>query len=555
MSVKDNFSVAATLSQLRYLVFQGMKGETGKSAYDLAVENGFIGTVVQWIASLKGAPGANGRDGQDGAPGAPGTPGRDGVSPTVQTEAITGGHRVTITDTDGAHTFDVMDGEGGSGGGGAVDSVNGKTGVVVLNASDVGALPADTPIPAAVTEQTVANWGFTKNAVRYDEQMALTDTQKATARTNIGAVGKLEYDALESDIESLEAGLSLKLDAADAPTKVSDLQNDTGFVTAQQAAAAAPLQSVNGRTGTVTVNEVPDASGASVGQVLSKTANGLGWTTPSGGGGAASLIISLYLNSQTGVYTCSASPTQLYNALPNCALAAAEHTIPVSAYKKDGTNYVTAVFVDPAYANEKLSAIVWTLTAATSSSTVTVTREEVAVDGVPDSTSATVGQVLTKTQYGPRWADNNPSSGAALRLLYDGTFGPDDPDLMLMGNILGVDTGNAIATALYSGRIGSAVLVDVSTSSAEVVYDLFAVDYDAQTRAYTVVFARTEGALIRTATLSGSTKTAPDFGTIALGGLPAVTASDNGKFLRVSNGAWAAQAVPTAESNSFGGGS
>lgn len=49
------------------------------------------------------------------------------------------------------------------GGGGAVSSVNGKTGAVVLDANDVGALPNDTPIPAAVTEQTVSDWGFTKN--------------------------------------------------------------------------------------------------------------------------------------------------------------------------------------------------------------------------------------------------------------------------------------------------------------------------------------------------------------------------------------------------------
>lgn len=34
--------------------------------------------------------------------------------------------------------------QSGGGGGGAVDSVNGKTGVVVLDASDVGALPDDT---------------------------------------------------------------------------------------------------------------------------------------------------------------------------------------------------------------------------------------------------------------------------------------------------------------------------------------------------------------------------------------------------------------------------
>lgn len=69
--------------------------------------------------------------------------GEDGVSPTVTVTAIEGGHRVTITDADGAHTFDVMDGEGGSGGG-AVESVNGMTGAVVLGAADVGAVSAET---------------------------------------------------------------------------------------------------------------------------------------------------------------------------------------------------------------------------------------------------------------------------------------------------------------------------------------------------------------------------------------------------------------------------
>lgn len=33
--------------------------------------------------------------------------------------------------------------------------------------------------------------------------------------------------------------------------------------------------------------------------------------------------------------------------------------------------------------------------------------------------------------------------------------------------------------------------------------------------------------------------------------LPVVTASDNGKFLRVENGAWAAETVPSAETASF----
>ena len=49
-----------------------------------------------------------------GGAGGTGTPGRDGVSPTIAVEAITGGHRVTVTDANGAKSFDVLDGAAGS---------------------------------------------------------------------------------------------------------------------------------------------------------------------------------------------------------------------------------------------------------------------------------------------------------------------------------------------------------------------------------------------------------------------------------------------------------
>ncbi|MER8004777.1 hypothetical protein [Streptomyces sp. NPDC094149] len=48
----------------------GTTGTPGKSAYEVAVEQGYSGTVTQWLASLvgpAGAPGAPGADGQDGA--------------------------------------------------------------------------------------------------------------------------------------------------------------------------------------------------------------------------------------------------------------------------------------------------------------------------------------------------------------------------------------------------------------------------------------------------------------------------------------------------------
>jgi len=50
------------------------------------------------------------------------------------------------------------------------------------------------------------------------------------------------------------------------PTKTSDLTNDSGFVNASGAAAAAPVQSVNGQTGAVTVPSLP--AGGTAGQIL-----------------------------------------------------------------------------------------------------------------------------------------------------------------------------------------------------------------------------------------------------------------------------------------------
>ena len=56
-----------------------------------------------------------------GPRGAQGPQGPAGYSPTVSVVDITGGHRITITDATGPHTFDVMDGQDGGGGGGTSD--------------------------------------------------------------------------------------------------------------------------------------------------------------------------------------------------------------------------------------------------------------------------------------------------------------------------------------------------------------------------------------------------------------------------------------------------
>ena len=43
--------------------------EDGKSAYEIAVEKGFVGSEEEWLESLKGADGQQGVAGQDGKDG------------------------------------------------------------------------------------------------------------------------------------------------------------------------------------------------------------------------------------------------------------------------------------------------------------------------------------------------------------------------------------------------------------------------------------------------------------------------------------------------------
>ena len=69
----------------------GAPGADGKSAYDIAVDNGFVGTEAEWLESLKGASGADGKDGADGNPGA------DGYTPVKGTDYWTADDIAEIT--------------------------------------------------------------------------------------------------------------------------------------------------------------------------------------------------------------------------------------------------------------------------------------------------------------------------------------------------------------------------------------------------------------------------------------------------------------------------
>ena len=87
-----------------------------KSALDQAIEalqNATEEIPTQIDTALAEAKASGEFDGPPGQPGKDGDPGAAGVSPDVSVTTITGGHRVTITDAQGAESFDVLDGEKG----------------------------------------------------------------------------------------------------------------------------------------------------------------------------------------------------------------------------------------------------------------------------------------------------------------------------------------------------------------------------------------------------------------------------------------------------------
>ncbi|MFF4738772.1 hypothetical protein ACFY2W_23245 [Streptomyces sp. NPDC001262] len=131
---------------------KGDRGERGESAYEVAVANGYTGPPADWLESLLGPRGATGPQGDRGPAGPQGEPGVVQSINGVSAAAI----KLTASDVGALATA-----AAGMAGGvatlgpdgrvptvqlppsaGAVQSVNGYSGVVSLSASDVGAAPA-----------------------------------------------------------------------------------------------------------------------------------------------------------------------------------------------------------------------------------------------------------------------------------------------------------------------------------------------------------------------------------------------------------------------------
>ena len=121
---------------------EALKGDPGKSAYEIAVENGFDGTESEWLASLEGPSGDDGR------------------SATITVGEVTTGEAVTVTNsgTDTDAVFDFTFPEFSSG------NAESKYEIIDLGMR----YPSENISTAVITELQSRGYTFTSISVRRD---------------------------------------------------------------------------------------------------------------------------------------------------------------------------------------------------------------------------------------------------------------------------------------------------------------------------------------------------------------------------------------------------
>ena len=114
----------------------GSTSENGKSAFEIAVENGFVGTEIEWLNSLKG------NDGKDGDNGTNGTNGQDGkdfkfsdFTPSQLNDLKVKGDPFTFQDLTPAQVL-LMKGKDGINGSDGVNGTNGNDGKDGVNGTN-----------------------------------------------------------------------------------------------------------------------------------------------------------------------------------------------------------------------------------------------------------------------------------------------------------------------------------------------------------------------------------------------------------------------------------
>ena len=466
--------------------------------------------------------------------------------------------------------------------GGNVDSVNGKTGVVVLNAADVGALPNTTTIPDK-TSQLDNDSGYITNSALTGYAKKTEIPTKTSELTNDS--GYITNTALEPYAKTV-----------DIPTKTSQLNNDSGYITANDA----PVKSVDGATGDVVTNAVKTTTQTLTDAQKQQARTNIGAGTSSFDGD---------YNSLTNKPTIPTKTSQLTNDssfITDAALTGYAKTtdIPTKTSQLDNdSHYITANEAPVTSVNSKTGAVQLNASDVRALPDTTVIPTKTSqLDN--DSGFITDIPIASATQLG------GVKVGAGLSVTENGVLsatGGGTADAVEWNNVLDKPTtiagygitdakiengtitlGNQTITPLTSAPVtsvnsqtGAVVLnasdvgalpadtviptvnnatltirrnsVDIGSFTANSANDVN-IDINVPTDKSDIGLGNVDNVKQYSASnpppypvtsVNGAT------GAVTVREVPAVTTSDNGKFLRVVNGVWSAATVDNANGVSF----
>lgn len=375
------------------------------------------------------------------------------------------------------------------------------------------------------------------NAVKTTVQ-ALTDAQKQQARTNIGA-GTSSFDG---DYNSLT-------NKPTTPTKTSELDNDSGFIIETNV----PVKSVNGKIGEVTIDAksvgaLPDST-----VIPSKTSeldNDSGYITNAALDGYAKTtdiptkVSQLdndagYVNAEQAK---NAAPVQSVNGQTGVVVIdiPEAYELPVASSTQLGGVKVGAGL--SVAANGVLSAIGGGTADAVEWNNVldkptTITGYSITDAKIENGTITLGNQTITPLTSAPVTSVNSKTGAVVLGASDVGAL-PADTVIPTVNNATLTIRRNNIDVGSFTANSANDVNIDINVPTDKSDIGLSNVDNVKQ-------YSATNPPPYPVTSVNGKT------GTITVHEVPTVTTSDNGKFLRVVDGAWAAVMIANANGGSF----
>jgi hypothetical protein len=168
----------------------GGAGADGASAYEVAVANGFVGTEVEWLASLVGPAGADGAQGPQGIQGPAGADGAQGLQGLQGIQGAPG--------ADGAQGIQGIQGIQGPAGADGAQGPQGpaggnvlvKSGTVNLTAGGTANVTFTTPFPSVPVVMITAQFANTDVSCTYSARSVTVNGFTAGGAGNpAGVVG------------------------------------------------------------------------------------------------------------------------------------------------------------------------------------------------------------------------------------------------------------------------------------------------------------------------------------------------------------------------------